>query len=104
MWMLGTDLGSSVRTESALECCAISPAPSSSYTAAWIHTLVLTCPQEPLCIIFFVFVFGFFFKDSRWFCVYECLPAHIYVYHKHTWCLQKPEEGIGPLETGVTGG
>lgn len=36
-------------------------------------------------------------------CACECAPMFcLHVHHIHAWCLWKPKEGVGFLETGVT--
>lgn len=52
--------------------------------------------------MFFV-TFRMVFRIPGLFYVCECLPASIDVHHIRAWCLQRSEDNIGSLGTGVTG-
>lgn len=47
--------------------------------------------------------FCFESKPFILFCVYDCLPARMYVHHTHTWYPQRSKEVTGSSGPGVMG-
>lgn len=45
----------------------------------------------------------YLFISVLYLCI-SVLPKYMYVYHRHAWCLRRPERSVGPPETGVTDG
>lgn len=50
---------------------------------------------------FFSLHLNFFIIYIRFVLCVNALPAYMYVYHVHAWCLGRSKEGIGSPETGA---
>lgn len=71
--------------------------PSFYFCSLPIHILCL--PHKFLLgkfLVSLIKIYSFYMRTA--------LPAHIYVYHMSIWCLQRSEEGIRFLRTGVIDG